>query len=384
LPPLLDYNSLYRLPFSKNDNFNGWIEITTECNMRCPGCYRGCDLETHQGAHKSLDAILDELSQLERLRNPSMISISGGEALLHPDLDAVVRTIRARRMHPVLFTNGLLLTTARLRELKAAGLTGVVVRIDTLQAEHARQSEAELNAVRARVARLAEEADLFLTLTACLDASNLGQIGAIAEWAQANSQSVGQCLWILRRTLVLDPADPPSEAGLASLDDLLAAIRTQLPDLRFAAYLGSEAEAQQARWLQAMRLVLRGNTLGWVDARFIELLQSLSHLFTGRYLGIREKRHQQMGLLAVAATACVNRSFRALLRHWLGLLPRSPLALFRRAQVQAFTVVVPPHFVGGRRDLCDGCPDEILHEGNLVPSCCLEEILRYGRPFERD
>jgi len=381
---MLDYQSLYRLPFSKNDNFNGWIEITTQCNLRCPGCYRGCDLESHQGVHKSLPAILEELTLLDKLRNPSMISISGGEALTHPDLDAVVSWVRQHGMHPVLFTNGLLLTPERLRRLRNAGLTGVVVRVDSLQSENGVTMESHIHSVRARMARLASDAGVFLTLTACLDQSNIQQIPDIADWALANAESVGQCIWILKRPLVLDPSHIPGSDDLAFLDDLLDVIEKNIPDLRFAAYLGSDAEAQQAKWLQAMRLVVGGVSLGWVDARFVELLQSVGHWFSGRYVGIQEKRKQRMSLLSALLMACLNQSFRRMVKAWFVKALRRPSLLFRKATVQAFTVVVPPHFVRGRRDLCDGCPDAILHEGRLVPSCSLEEIIRYGHPFEME
>ncbi len=34
---LPEITTLYRLPFTKNDNPNGWVEITTDCNLKCPG-----------------------------------------------------------------------------------------------------------------------------------------------------------------------------------------------------------------------------------------------------------------------------------------------------------------------------------------------------------
>jgi hypothetical protein len=35
---ILDHTKMYRLPYTKNDNPKGWIEITTHCNKQCPGC----------------------------------------------------------------------------------------------------------------------------------------------------------------------------------------------------------------------------------------------------------------------------------------------------------------------------------------------------------
>ena len=46
--------SLYRFPWSKTDNPGAWIEVTDECDLDCPGCYRH-RLEGHRP--------LDELKQ---------------------------------------------------------------------------------------------------------------------------------------------------------------------------------------------------------------------------------------------------------------------------------------------------------------------------------
>ena len=33
-------SQFYRLPWSKNDNPIGWLEVTDTCNIYCKGCYR--------------------------------------------------------------------------------------------------------------------------------------------------------------------------------------------------------------------------------------------------------------------------------------------------------------------------------------------------------
>jgi hypothetical protein len=47
--------------------------------------------------------------------------------------------------------------------------------------------------------------------------------------------------------------------------------------------------------------------------------------------------------------------------------------------MQLINIVCPPGFVNGERDLCDACPDAILYNGKLEPSCMLEEIIRHGK-----
>ena len=52
----------------------------------------------------------------------------------------------------------------------------------------------------------------------------------------------------------------------------------------------------------------------------------------------------------------------------------NPLKLFSRASVQVLSYIIPPGAGGRTDDLCEGCPDAILYQGRLVPSCGLEEI----------
>ena len=78
----------------------------------------------------------------------------------------------------------------------------------------------------------------------------------------------------------------------------------------------------------------------------------------------------------------LNRSVAKMARNFLIRALAKPWLFFGRASHQAVTVVCPPHFVHGRRDLCDACPDAILYEGELVPSCGLEEIRAFGKLYE--
>ena len=51
-------SDMYRIPWTKHDNPNGWIEVTTECQLDCPGCYRA----------ESGDDIRDPVERMRRLK----------------------------------------------------------------------------------------------------------------------------------------------------------------------------------------------------------------------------------------------------------------------------------------------------------------------------
>jgi MoaA/NifB/PqqE/SkfB family radical SAM enzyme len=60
----------------------------------------------------------------------SIITISGGEPLMHPELDEIIRHIRKRGMIAGLITNGFFLNKERIERLNEAGLEHLQISID--------------------------------------------------------------------------------------------------------------------------------------------------------------------------------------------------------------------------------------------------------------
>src|SRR5260370_6913010 len=62
----------------------------------------------------------------------SIITIRGGEPLMHPDLDDVIRHMRRRGMIAGLITNGFYLNKERIERLNEAGLEHLQISIDNV------------------------------------------------------------------------------------------------------------------------------------------------------------------------------------------------------------------------------------------------------------
>lgn len=62
----------------------------------------------------------------------SVITISGGEPLLHPELDEIIRHIRSHGLIATLITNGYLLTPDRIKRLNRPGLDHLQISIDNV------------------------------------------------------------------------------------------------------------------------------------------------------------------------------------------------------------------------------------------------------------
>src|SRR5215831_4809263 len=87
------------------------------CNLACEYCNEFDDF-SKPVPMETMFRRIDKLAELDT----SVITISGGEPLLHPELDAVIRRIRKHGMVAGLITNGYLLVAERIQRLNKAGL----------------------------------------------------------------------------------------------------------------------------------------------------------------------------------------------------------------------------------------------------------------------
>src|ERR1700683_3740324 len=78
------------------------------CNLSCTYCNEYDDFSKPVPT----ETMTDRLDQLARL-GPPTVTFSGGEPLLHPDLDKLIAHVRRRGMMAGLITNGYLLTPQR-------------------------------------------------------------------------------------------------------------------------------------------------------------------------------------------------------------------------------------------------------------------------------
>jgi sulfatase maturation enzyme AslB (radical SAM superfamily) len=89
---------------------------TRRCNLACTYCNEFDD-------HSAPVPAADLFRRIDRLAGlgTGIVTLSGGEPLLHPDADAIISHIRAHGMIATLITNGYLLTEDRIRRLNRAG-----------------------------------------------------------------------------------------------------------------------------------------------------------------------------------------------------------------------------------------------------------------------
>jgi MoaA/NifB/PqqE/SkfB family radical SAM enzyme len=97
------------------------------CNLTCAYCNEYDSFSQPVPAEIMLRRI-DRLHEL----GTTIITFSGGEPLLHPNLDDLIRRIRSHGLIATLITNGLLLTPDRIQRLNRAGLDSLQISIDNV------------------------------------------------------------------------------------------------------------------------------------------------------------------------------------------------------------------------------------------------------------
>jgi len=127
------------------------------CNLACTYCNEFDDFSKPVPIEEMYRRI-DKLAAL----GTSVVTISGGEPLMHPELDDVIRRIRANGMVAGLITNGYLLVSERIQRLNRAGLEWLQISIDNVNPDEV--SKKSLKVLDRKLQLLAEYADFHVNI----------------------------------------------------------------------------------------------------------------------------------------------------------------------------------------------------------------------------
>jgi len=134
------------------------------CNLSCTYCNEfdssSKPVPTHEMIHR-----VDLLAAL----GTATITISGGEPLLHPELDEIIKSIRSHRMIAGLITNGYLLTPERIERLNHAGLDHLQISIDNVKPDDV--SKKSLRVLQKKLRLLAEYAQFDVNVNSVVGSS---------------------------------------------------------------------------------------------------------------------------------------------------------------------------------------------------------------------
>jgi MoaA/NifB/PqqE/SkfB family radical SAM enzyme len=136
---------------------------TRRCNLSC----RYCNEYDSTSPPVPVKELLRRVDLLAKL-GTSIITQSGGEPLLHPNLEEVIARVRGHGIVAGLITNGYLLTAKRIKQLNKAGLDHLQMSIDNVMPDDI--SKKSLKVLNKKLELLAEYAEFQVNVNSVLGA----------------------------------------------------------------------------------------------------------------------------------------------------------------------------------------------------------------------
>jgi len=131
------------------------------CNLACGYCNE-YDQTSTPVPLEVMKRRIDKLAEL----GTSIVTISGGEPMMHPELDQIIRYIRSRGIIAGLISNGYYFTPERIKRLNEAGLDSLQISIDNVNPDEV--SRKSLRVLDKKLRYLAEHADFHININSVI------------------------------------------------------------------------------------------------------------------------------------------------------------------------------------------------------------------------
>ena len=131
------------------------------CNLACGYCNE-YDHSSNPVPPEVVKSRLDKLADL----GTSVVTISGGEPMMHPQLDEIIHHIRVRGMIAGLISNGYYFTPERIKRLNKAGLEYLQISIDNVEPDEV--SRKSLRVLDKKLRYLSEHAEFHVNINSVI------------------------------------------------------------------------------------------------------------------------------------------------------------------------------------------------------------------------
>ncbi len=193
------------------------VEVADRCDLDCLYCRR--NLKPPAGDLPTAAELKAFLRAVPRWHAEAEVNFSGGEPLLRADIADLVAAAAGEGKKVSLATNGLGLTSDRIRALDEAGLTSVSVSIDSLEAsvhDRLRNAPGALARAREGLERLLRERRKIrhVVVQCVITAWNADSLPALLDWAEDEPGITGVFFLALTRPH-FDPLPDPWQTHCA-------------------------------------------------------------------------------------------------------------------------------------------------------------------------
>lgn len=150
------------------------LVVTRRCNLACGYCHEYDDVSPPVDT-TLLEKRIDHAAALGTV----VLTLTGGEPLLHPKLDALVARVAGHGMVCTLISNGYALTKEWVRRLNEAGLSFLQMSVDNIEPNE--YSQKSWSNVRKKLELLKESARFGVNINAVLGSSTIEQTREVVD-----------------------------------------------------------------------------------------------------------------------------------------------------------------------------------------------------------
>ncbi|HKO44872.1 MAG TPA: radical SAM protein [Pyrinomonadaceae bacterium] len=184
------------------------------CNLSCTYCNEFDSVSEPV----PLDQMIRRVDLLAAL-GTATITISGGEPLLHPELDEIIKRIRSHGMLAGLITNGYRVTQKRIEELNRAGLDHLQISIDNVEPDDV--SKKSLRVLDKKLRLLAEHALFDVNVNSVVGSSISSPEDALAVTQRARELGLSTTVGLIHNgTGELQPLSDRQQNVYQQIDSL--------------------------------------------------------------------------------------------------------------------------------------------------------------------
>ncbi|MFQ5535265.1 MAG: radical SAM protein [Sphingomonadales bacterium] len=176
------------------------INLTRRCNLGCAHCYLDAatlrDGNANELSTAEIRALLDDISG----HSPdALVVLTGGEPLVRKDVEDIAAHGHGLGLAIVVGTNGMLLTDRRVRSLKAAGVMGAGISVDSLDPGYHDRFRGSAGAWQKTMDGIdaCRRHGLAFQLHFTITNSNADELGAMIEFARSSGAKVMNVFFLI-------------------------------------------------------------------------------------------------------------------------------------------------------------------------------------------
>lgn len=190
------------------------VVVIRRCNLACTYCSEFDNFSKPVPTEELLHRI-DQLATL----GTTAVTLTGGEPMLHPQLEQVVQRIRHHNMIATTVTNGYLLTADRIEQLNRAGLDRMQISVDNVRPDAV--SKKSLKVLDPKLRLLSQHAEFEVNIHSVVGAGTERPEDALTVARRANELGLVSTAGIVHdATGQLQPLNAQQQRVLEDIENL--------------------------------------------------------------------------------------------------------------------------------------------------------------------